>query len=135
MARRTTIGINPLDAVTPAPGIARARAPSEEMPAATGTSLTSLETAPGAGYTVFDFWLDGIEATMRATLSAQSGVLAAGLSLVDATANGGCATLHQWAEMARQAQEAAVDGFQANVRAAGQLVWFGGPVFTGWRRG
>jgi hypothetical protein len=105
------------------------------MPAATGTSLTSLETAPGAGYTVFDFWLDGIEATMRATLSAQSGVLAAGLSLVDATANGGCATLHQWAEMARQAQEAAVDGFQANVRAAGQLVWFGGPVFTGWRRG
>jgi hypothetical protein len=135
MARRTTIGINPLDAVTPAPGIARARPPSEEMPAATGTGLTSQEPAAGAGagYTVFDLWVDGIEATMRATLSAQSGVLAAGLSLVDATANGGCATLHQWAEATRQAQEAALEGFQANVRAASQLVWLGGPVFTAWR--
>jgi hypothetical protein len=82
---------------------------------------------------VFDAWADGIEATMRATLDAQKGVLAAGLSLVDATANGGCATLHQWAEATRQAQEAALEGFRANVRAAGQLVWFGGPVFTAWR--
>jgi len=132
MAKRTTIGINPLDAVTPAPGIARAQPPSEGTQAAAGTGPTSLEVATAAGYAVFDAWVDGIEATVRATFDAQSSTLAAGLSLVDATASGGCATLHQWAEVTRQAQEAALEGFRANVRAASQLVWFGVPPFTPW---
>jgi hypothetical protein len=133
MPRRTTIGVNPLDAVTPAPDMVKPQPPVEAVQEAAGTGLTSVESATGTGYTVFDAWVDGIEATARAALDAQSGMLAAGLSLVDATASGGCATLHQWAEVTRQAQEAALERFQANARAAGQLLWLGGPIFTMWR--
>jgi hypothetical protein len=137
MPRRTTIGVNPLDAVTPAPGAVRGRRPAgrpaEEVQAATGAALASVETAADASYSVLDAWLDGLEATVRATLDAQNGVLTAGLSLVDATASGGRATLEHWTEATRQAQEAALAAFRANARAAGLFVWCGGLPFAGWR--
>lgn len=83
---------------------------------------------------VFDAWVAGAEATLRATFDEQNAALSAGLSVVDATTGSNQGAMRQWAETARQAQQAALDAFQANVRAAEQLANNPGPGSESTRR-
>jgi len=109
--RKTTIGRNPLDAVQdnrPAPE----RGPAAAREAADDTGAASRR--------VFEAWVAGTEETLRATFDAQNAALAAGLSIMDATADSQRRLVEEWRRAAEQAQQAALEAFRSSVRAAGR---------------
>lgn len=108
--RRTTIGKNPLDSVPPATD-------RDEPTSPAGPTSRSDVAVDPSGRHVFDAWRAGTEAMLRATVDAQNAALAASLSVVDATTMTNKAAMEQWAGIGRRAQQAALEAFQAAVRA------------------
>jgi hypothetical protein len=108
--RKTTIGRNPLDAVR------------DNRPASERRSPASPEAADETGDAsrrVFEAWVAGTEATLRATFDAQNAALAAGLAIVDATVESQRGLVEEWRRAAEQAQQAALEAFRATVQTAG----------------
>lgn len=105
--RRTTIGRNPFE-VLPEAVADRATRPSGAPPA----------EAVAAGGRVLDAWARGADAVLLATLEAQNATMAAGLSVVEATAGIHRATLEEWAAMGSRAQAAALETFRATLQSA-----------------
>ena len=69
----------------------------------------------------FDAWVPGAEATLNATFELQNASLAAGLALLEAASTSQKAVLHQWTTAAKEAQQAALEAFRAQVRATSRL--------------
>jgi hypothetical protein len=67
---------------------------------------------------LFDAWVEGAEAALRASFELQNAGLNASLSLLESTAAAERAALQQWDAAAHQAQQAALEAFRAQVRAA-----------------
>jgi hypothetical protein len=78
--------------------------------------------ATNPGRKVFDAWVSGVEATLKATFDAENAALDAGLAVLDAAASTDRAGLEEWAKVARQAQDAALEAFRANLRATRQMM-------------
>ena len=66
---------------------------------------------------IFDAWAAGAEATLKASFEVQNAGLAAGLALLDATSTSQRAAFQEWNVAAQRAQAAALEAFQAQVRA------------------
>jgi hypothetical protein len=77
--------------------------------------------AAEANRKVFSAWASGTEAALKATFDMQNVTLNAGLSLMEATGSGSRGLVQQWVDAARKAQEAALEAFRENVRAAQSL--------------
>jgi hypothetical protein len=77
-----------------------------------------LEEMSDVNRKLFSAWASGAEATLKATLEAQNAALTAGLSLLNSAGSHSQAAGEQLADVARQAQQAALEAFQATVRAA-----------------
>ena len=69
----------------------------------------------------FDAWVPGAEATLNATFELQNASLAAGLALLEAASTSQKAVLQQWTTAAKEAQQAALEAFRAQVRATSRL--------------
>ena len=72
--RKTTIGRNPLDALQDVPERRQ------------GAARDAADDTGDVSRRVFEAWVAGTEETLRATFDAQNAALAAGLSIMDATA-------------------------------------------------
>jgi hypothetical protein len=92
------------------PAEARRRTAAGARAAAEGTADLSRK--------LFDAWVEGAEAALRASFELQNASLSAGLSLLEATAATERTALQQWDAAAHQAQQAALEAFRAQVRAA-----------------
>ena len=71
---------------------------------------------------IFEAWASGVEATLKATFDAENAALAAGMSMLEATSAADRAAMQQWADAARQAQDAAMEAFRTNLRATQQMM-------------
>ena len=80
------------------------------------------EGAAEASRKIFEAWATGVEASLRATFAAENAALAAGLSVLQATSAAEQAGLQQWAQAARQAQDAAMEAFRTNLQATQHLM-------------
>ncbi len=112
-----------------------ANATTEAMRAAAETGRRTVENMQSIGQVgreylgeyndasrkLFDAWATGAEATMRAAFDVQNSALNTSMELLQTGANSNRTLAHQWADVARQAQQAALEAFQANVRAAENL--------------
>jgi hypothetical protein len=78
--------------------------------------------AGDASRRIFDAWATGVEATLKATFDAETAALQAGMSVLEATAAADRSALQQWADVARQAQDAAIEAFRANLRATQRIM-------------
>jgi hypothetical protein len=71
---------------------------------------------------IFEAWASGVEATLKATFDAENAALAAGMSMLEATNAADHTAMQQWADAARQAQDAAMEAFRTNLRATQQMM-------------
>jgi prophage DNA circulation protein len=71
---------------------------------------------------LFDTWANNAEATLQATFELQNASLATGLALLDTAASAQRTVAKQWETAAHQAQQAGLDAFRDQVRAAARLV-------------
>jgi hypothetical protein len=71
---------------------------------------------------MFEAWATGVEATLKATFAAENAALAAGMSLLEAASNADRTAMQQWADAARQAQDAALEAFRTNLKATQQMM-------------
>jgi hypothetical protein len=83
---------------------------------------TAISGATQASRKIFEAWASGVEATLKATFDAENAALAAGLSVLEATSAADRAAMQQWADAARQAQDAAMEAFRTNLRATQQMM-------------
>jgi hypothetical protein len=63
---------------------------------------------------VFDSWVTGAEATLKASFELQNASLAAGLAVLDAASASQRSVYQEWDGSARRAQTAALDAFHAH---------------------
>jgi hypothetical protein len=63
-----------------------------------------------------------MEATLKATFEAENAALEAGISVIQTTASTDQAALRAWVDAARQAQNAALDAFRANLQATHRVL-------------
>ncbi len=82
---------------------------------------TSLSAASEAGQRVFSAWAAGAEASLKAVFDAQNVALQGSISLLEATGGGGREALKQWSELARKAQQAALEAFRTTVGAVAKV--------------
>jgi hypothetical protein len=66
---------------------------------------------------VFDAWASGTEAALKASFEVHNASLAAGLAMLDATSASQRAAMQEWSTAAQRAQTAALEAFQAQLRA------------------
>jgi hypothetical protein len=102
------------------------------------TAVTSRRTAEGARAAVeatrgflddstevsrklFDAWVAGGEATLKASFALQNASLSAGVALLEAASTSQKAIVQQWDTAAHGAQHAALETFRAQVRASSRL--------------
>ena len=71
---------------------------------------------------MFEAWATGVEATLKATFAAENAALAAGMSLLEVASKADRTAMQQWADAARQAQDAAMEAFRTNLRATQQML-------------
>jgi hypothetical protein len=83
---------------------------------------TAISGATEASRKIFEAWASGVEATLKATFDAENAALAAGMSVLEATSGADRAAMQQWADAARQAQDAAMEAFRTNMRATRQMM-------------
>jgi hypothetical protein len=77
------------------------------------SSTPSVNPVRGA----FDAWVTGAESALKATFEVQNAGLAAGLALLDATSSSQRVAFQEFTAAAQRAQSAALEAFQAQVRA------------------
>jgi hypothetical protein len=71
---------------------------------------------------LFQAYAQGVEAALKGGIEVQNAVLAGGVSFLDASANSSRNVLQQWTEIAREAQQATLDLWQAGVGAGDKML-------------
>jgi hypothetical protein len=77
------------------------------------TTRTYLEESTEANLKLFQACAQGVEAALKGGFEVQNAVLAAGMSFLDASANSSHNVVQQWTGLAREAQQATLDKWQA----------------------
>ena len=111
-------------------------ATSEAMRATSEASRRTLQSAQDAMQTtraylvesteanrkLFSAYAQGVEAALKGGFEVQNAVFAAGQSVLDAGTNSSRNVVQQWTEIAREAQQATLDLWQAGVGAGDQML-------------
>src|SRR5918912_1206619 len=84
---------------------------------ATSPETAYLAESTEANRKLFQAYAEGVEAAFKGGFEVQNALFAAGQSVLDASTNSSRDVLQQWTEIAREAQEATLDMWQAGVGA------------------
>jgi hypothetical protein len=94
----------------------------DSMQTAQQTARTYLEQSIEANRKLFNAYAQGIEAAIKGGFEVQNAVFAAGMSFLDASANSSRNVVQQWTEATREAQQAALEAWQAGVGTSDKLL-------------
>jgi hypothetical protein len=86
------------------------------------TTRAYLEESTEANRKLFNAYAQGVEAALKGGFEVQNAVLAAGMSFLDASTNSSRNVVQQWTEIARQAQQATLEAWQASVGAGDKML-------------
>ena len=86
------------------------------------TTQAYLQESTEANRKLFNAYAQGVEAAIKGGFEVQNAVLAAGLSFLDASANSSRNVVQQWTEIAREAQQATLEAWQAGVGAGDKML-------------
>ena len=104
------------------------------------TTRAYLAESTEANRKLFQSYAQGIEAGLKGGFEVQNAVFAAGQSVLDASTTSSRNVLQQWTEIAREAQQATLQMWQAGVGAGDKMLGsaasgeMAGPDDTGRRR-
>jgi hypothetical protein len=71
---------------------------------------------------LFNAYAQGVEAALKGGFEMQNAMFAAGMSFLDASTNSSRDVVQQWTEVARQAQQATLEVWQASAGAGERLL-------------
>jgi hypothetical protein len=71
---------------------------------------------------LFNAYAQGVEAAIKGGFEVQNAVYAAGMSFLDASSNSSRNVVQQWTEIAREAQQATLELWQAGVGAGDKML-------------
>jgi hypothetical protein len=94
----------------------------DSMQTAQQTARTYLEQSIEANRKLFNAYAQGIEAAIKGGFEVQNAVYAAGMSFLDASSNSSRNVVQQWTEIAREAQQATLELWQAGVGAGDKML-------------
>ena len=86
------------------------------------TTSAYLAESTEANRKLFEAYAQGVEAALKGGFEVQNAVFAAGQSVLDASTNSSRDVLQQWTEIAREAQQATLDMWQAGVGAGDKML-------------
>ena len=86
------------------------------------TTRTYLAESTEANRKLFQAYARGVEAAIKGSFEVQNAVLAAGMSVLDASTNSSRNVVQQWTEVARQAQQATLEMWQSGVGAGDKML-------------
>jgi hypothetical protein len=86
------------------------------------TTSAYLAESTEANRKLFQACAQGVEAAIRGGFEVQNAVFAAGQSVLDASSNSSRDVVQQWTEIAREAQQATLDLWQAGVGAGDKML-------------
>ena len=86
------------------------------------TTRAYLAESTEANRKLFEAYAQGVEAALKGGFEVQNAVFAAGQSVLDASTTSSRNVVQQWTEIAREAQQATLDLWQAGVGAGDQLL-------------
>jgi hypothetical protein len=86
------------------------------------TTSAYLAESTEANRKLFQAYTQGVEAAIRGGFEVQNAVFAAGQSVLDASSNSSRDVVQQWTEIAREAQQATLDLWQAGVGAGDKML-------------
>src|ERR671936_739911 len=86
------------------------------------TTRAYLAESTEANRKLFQAYAQGVEAALKGGFEVQNAVFAAGQSVLDASTNSSRDVVQQWTEIAREAQQATLDLWQAGVGAGDQML-------------
>src|SRR5437764_420806 len=86
------------------------------------TTRAYLAESTEANRKLFQAYAQGVEAALKGGIEVQNAVVAAGQSILDASTTSSRNVLQQWTEIAREAQQAMLDLWQAGVGAGDKML-------------
>ena len=86
------------------------------------TTRAYMEESIEGNRKLFNAYARGVEAAIKGSFEVQNAVFAAGMSFLDASTNSSRDVVQQWTEVARQAQQATLEVWQASVGAGDRLL-------------
>jgi hypothetical protein len=86
------------------------------------TTQAYLQESTEANRKLFDAYAQGVEAAIKGGFEVQNAMFTAGQSVLDASANSSRDVVQQWTEIAREAQQAMLDKWQAIVGAGDRIL-------------
>jgi hypothetical protein len=86
------------------------------------TTQAYLAESLEANRKLFDAYAQGVEAAMKGGFEVQNAALAAGMSFLDTSTQSSHNVAQQWTEVTRQAQQAALEAWQAGVGAGDKML-------------
>jgi hypothetical protein len=86
------------------------------------TTRAYLAESTEANRTLFQAYAQGVEAALKGGFEVQNAVVAAGQSVLDASTTSSRNVVQQWTEIAREAQQAMLDLWQAGVGAGDKML-------------
>jgi hypothetical protein len=86
------------------------------------TTRAYLAESTEANRKLFQAYAEGVEAALKGGFEVQNALFAAGQSVLDAGTNSSRDVLQQWTEIAREAQQATLDLWQAGVGAGDKIL-------------
>jgi hypothetical protein len=86
------------------------------------TTSAYLAESTEANRKLFQACAEGVEAALKGGFEVQNAAFAAGQSVLDASTNSSRNMLQQWTEIAREAQEATLDLWQAGVGVGDKML-------------
>jgi hypothetical protein len=86
------------------------------------TTQAYMAESTEANRKLFQAYAQGVEAAIKGGCEVQNAIFAAGMSFLDASANSSRNVVQQWTEIAREAQQATLELWQAGVGAGDKLL-------------
>jgi len=86
------------------------------------TTSAYLAESTEANRKLFQAYAQGVEAALKGGIEVQNAVVAAGQSVLDASTTSSRNVLQQWTEIAREAQQATLDLWQAGIGAGDKML-------------
>ena len=86
------------------------------------TTRAYLAESTEANRKLFQAYAQGVEAALKGGIDVQNAVFAAGQSVLDASTTSSRNVVQQWTEIAREAQQATLDLWQAGVGAGDKML-------------
>jgi hypothetical protein len=86
------------------------------------TARAYLQESTEGNRKLFNAYARGVEAALKGSFEVQNALMAASLSFLDARTNSGRDVVQQWTEATRQAQQAALEVWQASAGAGDRLL-------------